>query len=203
MKDIPQNIEEIGGNLMSLPQSVRQAIFSVNAKKIVEDIVTELNLHIDKGGILLRETYAYLGGMQDHEEYAESLKDTLELSEEDYRKLLGLLNERLFVPIRNHIQEELEMEDILREAEKLSDENELLKSKIDNISSDTKQYGREDILSGVENPPAGESAFKSITEQKLLGSHGGVQNETTYSELSPEKKLQEIKRDPYLENPEL
>lgn len=171
--------EQIKTAFENLPSVVVDALDTINLPKIISEIGTKYQIHIDTQGVLNSQVYFVLIGLTKAEDLPEKLKTSLEISEDRLAQVIKELNERIFQPIRENIRKNEEIEHEAEEEKRLEEEekraavpmpetietgeNEILKKAGVEVSEapvetdPQKESGmnlnRSDMLSGLENPP--------------------------------------------------
>lgn len=92
--------QKIDEQYRKLPEELKDAIFSSSVAEKVIDIGRRFTLSIEETGILGEETGYIMLGLVRPEDFQNSLKDRLDLDEEDAEKLAHTVNSEIFFPIR-------------------------------------------------------------------------------------------------------
>ena len=164
------NDQQLKEYINKLPSELKQAIFSVDYQKQLQEIVKRNRLMIDQAGKLEIETTLIMAGMEPMNEYNDNLVKNVGLN-------------RNLATIVAHDVDELIFKNIREALKKMNDED------VVSETPNNKEPSREQILSEIENPSLIKVNSVSLSS---LGS-----NSNTIQESLPEKLGQniEIKRD--------
>lgn len=96
--------------LPKLPQKLREAILSVDFRKNIEVVGKKNSLHINQVGLLENETVLVLLGLESGNDYARNIRRELQITEDRAREITKQINELIFIPVRESLQEFLKKE---------------------------------------------------------------------------------------------
>jgi len=96
--------EQLLEKYRQLPESVQDAIFSVNTAKIIGEIGEKHKLMIDKIGDLADETGSVMLGFTHPKDFISHLCDRLEVSREIAKEIGDEINSKIFFQIRENIK---------------------------------------------------------------------------------------------------
>lgn len=84
----------------TLPQDVRDAYYSVEYEKTLEDIAKKYKLHLDQADALSNETYRLMLSLTHPPEFIGNISRRLNVPSETAKMIAGEINERILRPIR-------------------------------------------------------------------------------------------------------
>jgi len=144
-QDIENIIKE---RYQALQPDVKRAIKNLPLSEITEDIIKNLDLHIDQAGDLYTETLLILLGAERIEDFEKNIKDALKIDGSAAKAVLQSVNTRVFMVIRESLKNE-----------KLTEENP---------NTNNPDLNRDSILSEIENPAPTVHPI-SIADQTVPG----------------------------------
>lgn len=86
-----------------LPEDLKEAIFSVETEKIIQDISAKHSLQIDQMGELAAETGLVLLGLTKPEEYVNNLSEGLKINTDKAREIAKDINNEIFLKVKNSL----------------------------------------------------------------------------------------------------
>lgn len=95
----------LGERFEALPPSLKEAILSVDLREELKAVADETELRVDQAGNLENETVLVMMGMEPTEDYADNLARELDISGEKAQNIAEAVNERIFLPIRDAMQQ--------------------------------------------------------------------------------------------------
>lgn len=130
--------EELDALVETLPDDVKNAIFSVDSAKIINEVGKKYGLHIDQIGLLAEETGNILLGISKPTEFVDHLQTKLSIERVRASEVAAEVNEKIFSKIRESLRN-------LRGAEEAGKEI---------THEGAFEYGpkKEDLLEAIERP---------------------------------------------------
>ncbi len=95
---------EINERFKLLPEDIKTLVYSADMEKVLRDIGTKHQLHVDQIGDLETETVSTMIGMSPTEDFASTIADTLEIDAQKGAEIAKDINEQLFVKIRESLK---------------------------------------------------------------------------------------------------
>jgi len=143
------NDQELKEYIDKLPSELKQAIFSIDYQKQLQEVARRNKLLIDQAGKLEAETTLVMAGMEPLKDYIANLIKNVELSRDK-------------AIIVAHDVDELIFKNIREELRKINEEDEKEEKK------EEEDLTKEKILEGIENPSSLDGASISVN---TLGSN--------------------------------
>ncbi|MBI5140338.1 MAG: hypothetical protein HZA94_02745 [Candidatus Vogelbacteria bacterium] len=167
MQDKEYTTEELDAIVETLPGDVKDAIFSVNSAKIINEVGKKYGLHIDQIGIAAEETGNILLGISRPTEFVDNLQTRLRIERVRASEVAAEINEKIFSKIRESLRNLHGAEKAGRE---ISDE-EISRSYIPKKEDLLEAIQKPDMYTRPKNPePAPPNSGRtSILDQKLSG----------------------------------
>jgi len=139
----------------SLPEDLKDSIFSVDTTSVVNEIGRKYGLAIDKIGDLANETGMVMLGVTHPNEFIGNLADRLEVDKEKARAIAQEINEQIFKKVRESLRK---IHNIREGAE------EEQKTEIERHQGPSLMAGqsREDILKEIEKDHSQENLVPDI-----------------------------------------
>jgi hypothetical protein len=134
-----------------LPQEIKEAIFSVDYPKQLQEVVKRNIILIDQAGKLETETTLVMLGLEPLNDYIINLSRELEISAEKATAIAQDVDELIFKNIRESLRK---IND--ESSEEIPEEKELVNGQ-----------SREDILGGIENPSSIGAREESVSVSSL------------------------------------
>lgn len=100
MRFTPTQLQE---QYKKLSEDLKEAIFSVETEKIIQDISAKHSLQIDQMGELASETGLILLGLTKSEEYVNNLSESLKISVDKAREIAKDVNNEIFLKVKNSL----------------------------------------------------------------------------------------------------
>src|SRR3989344_1468576 len=138
----------------SLPEDLKDSIFSVDTTSVVNEIGRKYGLAIDKIGDLANETGMVMLGVTHPNEFIGNLTERLEVDKEKARAIAGEINEQVFKKVRESLRKIHNMRDEAEE-EKVADVGH-------SVSNITEIVNRSDILKEIEKDHSQENLVPDI-----------------------------------------
>jgi len=142
----------IQDQLAILPEDVKQAIFSVDYKKQLQEIVKRNGLLINQAGALELETTLTLIGLELQEDYIENIARELELPREKAVIVAHDVDELIFKNVRNYLK-------------KISDD--VTAADVLLASQGGAELNKDGLVYGIENPKEIKSQEESVSISSL------------------------------------
>jgi hypothetical protein len=190
--------EIIEEQIQKLPKDVREAIISVDYNKKLEEIVKRQKILIDQAAKLETETSLVMIGLEPISSYINNLKDNLDLTSERAAEIARDVNETIFKPIRNSLQnigENIGGESAEQTVPDVVTEKEIV---IKSTTSNDPNLNRDQILNEIENPTSisgGDRTMKFVS-QKPAVPPPVVKVETKEIEIKPTQEVEIIPGEP-------
>lgn len=198
-------IEQIQKKFKSLPEELRWAIIDSNIDDKIIAIGETVGLNIEKMGQLSLEVYVVLIGLIHPDDFASSIKKSLNVDDNRIKSIVDLTNEKIFKNIREKIlslhttstKKVIEIE--TEQPQKKEEERELvtedtakeeIKPVVETVFNDVK---KEENLIVEESKKETEKKF-DIFSDKMSGVFTLAPKETNHTE-------KDTKVDPYRLNP--
>lgn len=163
-------IEQIDEAYNKLPKNLSIAIALNKTETKMAEIGKKFDIHIDKIGELDAEINYVLIGLAKSDDFYETMKTILGVSDEKAKEIFKDINEKVFTAIRTRYQEKEKIETEAKEAREMADK-------------DTER--REEIAeSGIEVSPAKVEQTQSnlsMAEERLMRPFRMTRAETDYS----------------------
>lgn len=192
--ELDQHDREIEERLESLPDVVKNAVYSANTEKLLQNVSKKHRLPYDKWAVLEDTVMMTLVGIDTEDDLRRALTEDVGLSEDAAQALLKDLADQLFIPIREELERTL--------AHPEAQEKQV--TEIEAISNEITSAG--DNSPGTEGGQ--EEAAQSADGSESDGEEGGETQKVERSEpsehyqpgqLSYERK--DVVHDPYRETP--
>ena len=135
-------IEEIDAIADTLPDDVKDAIFSVSSAKIIGEVGKKYGLHIDQIGLLAEETGNILLGISRPTEFVDNLQTKLKIERVRASEVASEVNEKIFYKVRESMHN-------LRGAEEAGKE---LSHNAEPESLQNYIPKKEDLLEAIQRP---------------------------------------------------
>ncbi len=134
--------EEIDAIIDTLPEDVKDAIFSVNTAKIINEIGKKYGLHIDQMGDLGTATGDILLGITRPTDFVDNLQTKLKIERVRASEVAAEINEKIFSKVRDSLRALRGDESAGKEVPNNAEKNE------------NAQYTprKEDILEAIQRP---------------------------------------------------
>ena len=144
----------------SLPEDLKDSIFSVDTTSVVNEIGRKYGLAIDKIGDLANETGMVMLGVTHPNEFIGNLADRLEVDKEKARAIAQEINEQIFKKVR----ESLRKIHNIREGAEEEEQDKIKVSPFGNSQGETlkSEHSREDILKEIEKDHSQENIAPDI-----------------------------------------
>ncbi len=139
--------------LKTLPLEIRQAIFSIDYPKKLQDVVRNNKLMIDQAGKLEAETTLVMAGIEPLDKYVGNLRENVGLSSIQASVVAHDVNELIFKNIR---------ESLKKINDQIAQEDKIIAG-----TEETKEPTKEDVLSTIENPQNIDRSEKSVSISSL------------------------------------
>ena len=146
----------------SLPEDLKDSIFSVDTTSVVNEIGRKYGLAIDKIGDLANETGMVMLGVTHPNEFIGNLADRLEVDKEKARAIAQEINEQIFKKVRESLRKIHNIREGAEEEQKTEIERHqgpslmVGQSREDILKEIEKDYSQEnpvpDIMKGSANP---------------------------------------------------
>lgn len=98
--------EELNETLKKLPEPVQEVVLSPDTIVLVEEIGSKHSLHVDQKGVFGTELSLMLMGLRSPQEFGHVLKTDGRMSEETSKQIISDVNNKIFIPLRNKMEEE-------------------------------------------------------------------------------------------------
>lgn len=176
MKYTQQEIQE---KYKTLPEELKNAIFSVESADIIQVVSRKYGLHIDQMGELASETGYVLLGFTKPENYIKNLKDRLQIDSQNAKDIALEINSQIFSKVKDFLKLHYEKDYIepkIEPKKNVSVENISLNNQI-SLSPKLNSYEQETKKIPLPLPP-----------QELLKPFSPNQNKNILPEI-PENKI--------------
>lgn len=97
--------EEINIVFEQLPPAVQEVVVSPETVDFIDQMGEKYTLHIDDQGVFAKQLGLMLMGLRSPEEFSQLLRNKAGLPEETVRSLVREVNEKIFIPLRNKMEE--------------------------------------------------------------------------------------------------
>ncbi len=97
--------EEIKNAFDAMPSNLVNAISSIKVEKVIQEIEKKYSLHIDKAGTLNGLRPLVFAGLLSTQEFSQEIEQGMGLSVIQTPLLISDLNEKIFAPVRQKMQE--------------------------------------------------------------------------------------------------
>lgn len=111
--------EEAKQRFDSLPQNIKEAIYSAEMEEALSSVGNKYRLHIDQLSILEAEVSAMLLGFTEPKDFQEIVEERLHLSSAESKDIVENLNTQFFEKIRGSLKQESEQTQTVAEVPKL------------------------------------------------------------------------------------
>lgn len=148
------NDKDFKDYIETLPPEIKQAIYSIDYPKKLQEIVKNNKLMIDQAGKLEAETTLVMAGIEPLDKYVNNLIKNVGLSSIQASIVAHDVNESIFKGIRESLKK---INDQIAEEEKILEETE-------KVAVPTK----EGLLAGIENPEKIKGGEESVSISSLL-----------------------------------
>ena len=91
--------------MQTLPPPIRQYLSQGKYTMVAKGLMSKYGLRIDQGGVLEREIMLLLMGIENPDEFAQSLKGEAEISEDMVRSIMTDINQEIFIPLQKEMRE--------------------------------------------------------------------------------------------------
>lgn len=146
--------EEITKKYKELPPDVRDAIFSVDSTRIIEDIGKKYKLTVDKMGNLSNEIRVLMLGIAEPKDFMPNISRRLGIDKDIAREITVEVNEKIFSKIRESLKRIHNIKDENKErvAEKIEGAPIPAPAQSPVQPSAPNGLDRSEILKAIENP---------------------------------------------------
>ena len=100
----PSFEESVRRMLKTVPQPIRTAVEKGTYTTLAKELAAKHSLHVDQGGVLEREILLLLLGLENADEFAQTLTTDIGLPQKTVTSVIQDLNTRLFVPLREEMR---------------------------------------------------------------------------------------------------
>ncbi|NTV22659.1 MAG: hypothetical protein HGB03_03840 [Candidatus Yonathbacteria bacterium] len=149
--------EELSARFEAMPNDIKAVLASADIGHALERIGQRNSLHLDQIGELSIRTTLVMLGLEPRAGYAQTLMDTLGITEEHARLIIEDINREIFNPVRTSLEQIHHTESESRYTKEQADDEEI------NMPS------REELLKEIEQP--------SKTQQIMSTSASPIKNE--------------------------
>jgi len=97
--------DEIEEKFRSLPEDIRELIYSSDMSSIIECIAEKHGLHVDQMGTLMAETASVMTGFSDPNKFTSELMEELQIDQSKAKAIAEDINNDLFTQIRESLKQ--------------------------------------------------------------------------------------------------
>ena len=98
---LEESLKEV---MQTLPPPIRQYLAQGKHAFVAKNLMAKYGLRIDQGGVLERELMLLLMGIENPDEFAESLKNEAAIPEDTVRVIMTDINQEIFIPLQKEMR---------------------------------------------------------------------------------------------------
>ncbi len=159
------NDKDFKDYIETLPPELKQAIYSIDYPKKLQEVVKNNKLMIDQAGKLEAETTLVMAGIEPMNKYLGNLVVNVGLSSAQASLVAHDVNELIFKNIREALKQ---INDQILEEDKIIAETE-------KVQAFEKEPTKEEVLEGIEHPENIKENEQSISISSLKSNNVGIE----------------------------
>lgn len=193
---LDQNVAQV---MKTLPSFLRKYLAEGKYTPIAKDLMAKYGLRIDQGGVLERETMLLLMGIENPNEFMQSLLEEAKLDQRTVSGIMQDINTQIFIPLRDEMRKGPPPVAPVSSASRSPQSHFHLENKIPiqpqpNHSASHKPALRDVLASVMKAPP--DTNTVSVEPHKLLADHEEPHIEFGKLSFAPPENLPGTSRPP-------